>query len=92
MLCGPSQMKPLKWPLTFALLTLLLPGCNRQRVIMVEMTWECAPDQYKSWAPDAQPVRFKYVADPQYEEVVSGLVRAGRSHESGFRTDHFPLS
>jgi hypothetical protein len=53
-------------------LCLLLTGCNRQRVIKVEMTWECAPDQYKSWAPDAQPVRFKYVADPQYEEVVSG--------------------
>lgn len=58
-------------PLTIALLA-LLTGCNRQRVIKVEMTWECAPDQYKSWAPDAQPVRFKYVADPQYEEVVSG--------------------
>src|ERR1700676_3166017 len=58
--------------LTIALFALLLPGCNRQRVIKVGMTWECAPDQYKSWAPEAQPVCFKYVADPQYEEVVSG--------------------
>jgi hypothetical protein len=63
-------MKLLKWLViaSFA----LLPGCNRQRQIKVEMTWECAPDQYRSWAPDAQPVRFKYVADPHYEEVVSG--------------------
>ena len=40
--------------------------------IQKEMTWECAPDQYKAWAPEAQPVRFRFVEGPQYEEVVSG--------------------
>ncbi len=68
---NPPQMKSLKWPL-IALCASLLPGCTRQRQFKVEMTWECAPDQYRSWAPDAQPVRFRYVADPHYEEVVSG--------------------
>lgn len=40
--------------------------------IKKEMTWECAPDQYRAWAPQAQPVRLRFVEDPRYEEVVSG--------------------
>jgi hypothetical protein len=63
-------MKP-EWLLSIVLFALLLPpGCNRQRVIKVEMTWECAPDQHKSWAPEAQPVRFKYVADRDLPRIL----------------------
>ena len=36
------------------------------------MTWECAPDRYMPAYPDAQPVRFRYLENPHYEEVVSG--------------------
>ncbi len=75
-------MKLMKW-LTIALFLLLSPGCNRQQQIKVEMTWECAPDQYRSWAPDAQPVRFRYVADPHYEEVVSGRGLCDQLKDSG---------
>jgi hypothetical protein len=36
------------------------------------MTWQCAPDRYMPAYPEAQPVRFRYVENPHYEEVVSG--------------------
>jgi hypothetical protein len=76
-------MKLLSWSLTIALFALLLPGCNRQRVIKVEMTWECAPDKNMPEAPDAQPVRFRYVADPHYEEVVAGRGLCDQLKSSG---------
>jgi hypothetical protein len=71
----------LRTHLTVALFALL--GCNRQRLLKVEMTWECAPDKYVPWAPDAQPVRFRYVADPHYEEVVSGRGLCNQLKASG---------
>lgn len=52
---------------SFALL-----GCTQQRAIKVEMTWECGLDEYVSGAFEMQPVRFRYVADPHYEEIVHG--------------------
>jgi hypothetical protein len=69
------------WLVTIALF--VLPGCNRQRVIRVEMTWECAPDKNMPDAPDAQPVRFKYVANPHYEEIVSGRGLCDQLKSSG---------
>ncbi|MGH8338505.1 MAG: hypothetical protein ACRETL_17145 [Gammaproteobacteria bacterium] len=44
---------------------------NRFRVTK-EMNWECAPDSYMPAYPDAQPVRFRYLENPRYEEVVFG--------------------
>jgi len=47
-------------------------GCSRQIKVTEQMTWECAPEHYMSQYPEAQPVRFRFVEDPQFEEVVSG--------------------
>jgi hypothetical protein len=70
-----------------ALLLLLLPltGCNNSVRVTEQMTWECAPDRYMPQYPDAQPVRFRFVEDPRFEDVVSGrglcdqLRRSGKS-------------
>jgi hypothetical protein len=71
---GRRKIRPrlmrLAWLVT--IVSFALPGCNRQRQIKVEMTWECAPEHFMPESPDAQPVRFRYVANPHYEEVVSG--------------------
>ena len=36
------------------------------------MNWECAPEFYNPAYSEAQPVRFRYVENPHYEEIVSG--------------------
>lgn len=56
------------------LATLAFGGCNRDHTIRVtkKMTWECAPDRKMPQYPDAQPVRLRFVEDPQFEDVVSG--------------------
>jgi hypothetical protein len=50
----------------------LATGCTRHVDITKEMTWECAPEHYMPQYPEAQPVRFRFVEDPQFEELVSG--------------------
>jgi len=49
-------------------------GCEREvrLVVTKQMSWECAPEHYMPAYPDAQPVRFRYVENPHYEEVTSG--------------------
>jgi hypothetical protein len=36
------------------------------------MTWKCAPEHYTRDYPKAQPVRFRFIEDPRFEDVVSG--------------------
>jgi hypothetical protein len=36
------------------------------------MTWECAPERAMEQYPEAQPVRFRFVENPAYEEVIFG--------------------
>jgi len=64
----------LDWLMTTALLASLslATGCTRHVDVTKEMTWECAPEHYMPQYPEAQPVRFRFVEDPQFEEVVSG--------------------
>jgi hypothetical protein len=50
-----------------------------------EMTWECAPEHYMSQYPEAQPVRFRFVEDPSYEEVASGRGLCDQLRASGKR-------
>src|SRR5579863_173985 len=49
-------------------------SCEREiRVRVAEpMSWECVPEHYMPAYPEAQPVRFRFVEDTHYEEVVSG--------------------
>jgi hypothetical protein len=71
--------------LAISFLLLSLTGCNHTVRVAEQMTWECAPDRYMSQYPDAQPVRFRFVEDPRFEDVVSGrglcdqLRRSGKS-------------
>jgi preprotein translocase subunit SecG len=58
--------------LVAALITTVVLLSDRYFSVAEKMTWQCAPDQYQSWAPLAQPVRFRYLENPQYEEVASG--------------------
>ena len=57
-------------------LFLLFAAFRTEREVRVRetklMNWECAPDRYMPAFPEAQPVRFRYVENPHYEEVVSG--------------------
>jgi hypothetical protein len=57
-------------------LFLLFAALHTEREVRVRetklMNWECAPDRYMPAYPEAQPVRFRYVDNPRYEEVVSG--------------------
>jgi hypothetical protein len=71
--------------LTALLLLLAMTGCNHSVRVTEQMTWECAPDRYMPQYPDPQPVRFRFVEDPRFEDVVSGrglcdqLRRSGKS-------------
>jgi len=49
-------------------------SCEREIRVRVAklMSWECAPEHYMPAYPEAQPVRFRFVEDTHYEEVVSG--------------------
>ena len=56
---------------------LLSIGCRElffsHRVIVQKpMTWACAPERATKDYPEAQPVRFRFVEEPAYEEVVFG--------------------
>jgi hypothetical protein len=57
-------------------LFLLFAALRTEREVRVRVTklmnWECAPEHYMPAYPEAQPVRFKYVENSHYEEVVSG--------------------
>ena len=57
-------------------LFLLFAALRTEREVRIRVTklmnWECAPDRYMPAYPEAQPVRFRYVENPHYEEVVSG--------------------
>ena len=68
-----------------AILLLTCIGCERQGHLRVneQMTWECAPGQFMSQYPDAQPVRFRFVVDPHYEDVVSGRGLCDQLRRSG---------
>ena len=48
-------------------------GCTRHVVVNKEMTWECAPEEYKQayYARPDEYVRFRYVEDPHCFEVES---------------------
>lgn len=37
-----------------------------------QMRWECAPEHYMPAYPEAQPVRFRYVENPHFDEIASG--------------------
>jgi hypothetical protein len=60
-------------PMLLALVGALLSvGCERRFVVEERMTWECAPELSMQQYPDAQPVRFRFVENPQFEEVEFG--------------------
>jgi hypothetical protein len=75
------------WLLTTTLLVSMsaTAGCTRQVHVTKEMTWECAPEHYMSQYPEAQPVRFRFVEDPRFEEVVSGKGLCDQLRISGKR-------
>ena len=47
-------------------------GCTHDIQVSKQMTWECAPEHYMRDYPQAQPVRFRFVEDPTFEDVISG--------------------
>ncbi len=65
-------MRP--WPLlALGWGLLVLVGCTRAVNVTKQMTWECAPDEYKP-ALGARPdeyVRFRYVEEPRCFDVES---------------------
>ena len=79
--------RKLAWPLTTALLVLMssAAGCTRHVNVSKEMTWKCAPEHYMPQYPEAQPVRFRFIEDPSYEEVVSGKGLCDQLKASGKR-------
>src|SRR5919198_465857 len=58
------------------ILCIAAAGCcwsTIQRVhVDKEMTWECAPDRAMKEYPQAQPVRFRFVENPTYYELIFG--------------------
>lgn len=70
-----------------AVLSVVIVAPSRDQYVRVkkEMTWECAPDKYMPENPEAQPVRFRYVEDPHYEEVASGRGLCDQLKSSGKR-------
>ena len=48
-------------------------GCQRTVRVTEQMTWECAPDEYKPalYARPDEYVRFRFVEDPHWFEVES---------------------
>lgn len=66
---------------------LVVVGCRRTVHVTEQMTWECAPEEYKSgyYAKPDEYVRFRFVDKPNYFEVESSrnfcseLRKAGRS-------------
>ena len=77
------------WLLT-ALFVSLCAGCKREvqvsKHVSKEMTWECAPDRYMPKYPDAHTVRFRFVEDPHYEDVISGRGLCDQLKSSGRRS------
>jgi hypothetical protein len=76
------------WILTSAFLASLasVEGCTHHVYVSKEMTWVCAPEHYMPQCPEAQPVRFKFVEDPSYEDEVSGKGLCDQLRTSGKRT------
>jgi len=59
--------------LTSGVLVLILIGCTRTVNVAKQMTWECAPEEYKTgyYARPDEYVRFRYVDEPHCSEVES---------------------
>ena len=55
------------------LLAFILSGCERTVTVKKQMTWECAPEEYKQgyYARPDEYVRFRYVENPSCFEVES---------------------
>jgi hypothetical protein len=79
-------MKPWRCALILASLCLVPTSCTRLTHVVKQMTWECAPDEYKSgyYARPDEYVRFRFVENPRCLEVDSArnfcasLQKAGR--------------
>lgn len=74
-------------PVTTLLLLLMLwaAGCTRHVNVSKEMTWECSPEDFMPEYPEAQPVRFTYVENPSYYDVVPGKGLCDQLKASGKR-------
>jgi hypothetical protein len=59
--------------LACVLLAFILFGCERTVTVKKQMTWECAPEEYKQGygARSDEYVRFRYVENPSCFEVES---------------------
>ncbi len=60
-------------------------GCARHVVVHKEMTWECAPEEYKQgyYARRDEYVRFRFVDDPHCFEVESSKNLCGELRQLG---------
>ena len=52
---------------------MVLVGCTRHVEVSKQMSWECAPEEYKQgyYAKPDEYVRFRFVEDPRCFEVES---------------------
>src|SRR3569833_101052 len=69
----------------FLLLVTCATGCMKTVHITKQMTWECAPEEFKYYAKPDEYVRFRFVENPRCFEVETSknfcaeLKTAGRS-------------
>jgi hypothetical protein len=64
---------------------LLCCGCDRHVRATKEMAWECLPERDLQY-PEAEPVMFRYVEDPEYFDIASGRDLCQQLRNSGKST------
>jgi hypothetical protein len=64
----------------------LLSGCERHVRARKEMTWQCLPEEQDPRYPEAEPVIFRYVENPEYFDVVFGRSLCAQLQSSGKTT------
>jgi hypothetical protein len=79
---SPRARLPAGGVILVVAVALICSGCDRHVHVTKEMAWECLPAEREI----AKPVRFRYVEDPEYFDVVSGQGLCQRLQASAKRT------
>ena len=69
-------------------LVAILLGCDFERHVRVtrQMAWECLPAERDLRYPEAEPVMFRYVENPEYYDLASGRGLCQQLQASGKST------
>ena len=81
-----SRRPPLSSVISVVAVAFLCCGCDRHVHVTKEMAWECLPAERDLQYPDAEPVMFRYVEDPEYFDVASGRGLCQQLRTSGKST------